>query len=443
MTPEELLRYRRAGPRYTSYPTVPAWGDAPAAALQERLAADRPTQLYVHIPFCKEQCTFCGCNMVVAGRKEPGVRYLDALQQQVRALPGAERRTVERIHLGGGTPTWYGPEQLKRLYGVLAERFEPAAGAELSVEADPDVTTTEQLDVLAACGVNRLSLGVQSFDDTVLAAVHRPQSYDIIAKLLAHARDLGMGSINLDLMYGLPDQTPERFRATLEKTIALRPDRLAVFGYAHVPWLKRHQRKLNEDALPNPLQRAGLYLMAQEVLSEAGYVPIGLDHFALPGDELATAWSERTLYRNFMGYTTRADLQMIGLGMSAISEFPDAYAQQLPHLSKWWKAVEAGNPFPWERGVLLSAEDRIRRDAIYALMCNLELDIPAFEARHAVPFKSTFASALQELQPLVDDGVVDVSDSKIQVQERLLVRHVAMAFDGYLKPEAQRFSQTI
>jgi len=447
MTPEELLRYRAAGPRYTSYPTVPQWTEAPVEALASRLQADRPTQAYVHIPFCKEQCTFCGCNMVVAGRREPGERYLSALQLQLDAL-GAPRAT-ERIHLGGGTPTWYGPDELVRLYQMIFEHFIPAPGAEISVEADPDVTTTEQIDTLAELGVNRLSLGVQSFDDGVLQAVQRPQSYDRIAELMTRSRERGIDSINLDLMYGLPTQSTATFLATLHKALELRPTRLAVFGYAHVPWLKRHQRKLDEAALPGPLERARQYLLAQEVLTDAGYIAIGLDHFALPDDELAQAYAQRKLYRNFMGYTTRPDLQMIGLGMSAISEFPDAYSQQLPHLSKWWKAVEAGTPFPWERGMVLRPEDLLRRHVIYSIMCNLELDEAEVSRRFGINVDTHFAEALQRLRGLEDDGVVERSGGKLRVNERLLVRHVAMAFDAYYTPPSAtpaggpRYSQTI
>jgi oxygen-independent coproporphyrinogen III oxidase len=447
---ELLLRHSKAGPRYTSYPTVPVWKEDFADADYEAglRSARLPASVYVHIPFCKEQCTFCGCNMVVSGRREPGTRYLAALEQQINALPlPAEKVDVVRIHLGGGTPTWLSVAELEQLYAMLYRRFRPVDGAEISVEADPEVTTDAQVEAMAALGVNRLSMGVQSFDPVVLAAVNRPQEAQRVFEITERSRALGMHSMNLDLIYGLPHQTPERFGETLRRTLEMRPDRLAVFGYAHVPWLKPHQNKLDPAAIPTPLQRVELFLLAHEMLTERGYLPIGLDHFALPDDELSVAWRERRLHRNFMGYTTMRDVPVIGLGMSAISELPDQYMQQTVRLSRWWNAVEKGESVV-EKGCHVTAEDRLRRDVINGLMCNLEVRFSVIEERWGVNFKDHFADALAALEGMQEEGLVEVSDEAVTVTSsgRLLVRNVAMPFDAHLKRrsgDGPRFSQTV
>lgn len=450
LSPELLLRHSRPGPRYTSYPTVPHWthdvGDAEFAARLPR--AGGPTSVYVHVPFCKEQCSFCGCNMVVAGRREPGTRSLDALARQVAALPlEAEQVPVQRIHLGGGTPTWHTPEELERLFAILATRFRPVPGAEISVEADPEVTTDEQVRTLAALGVNRLSMGVQSFDPEVLAGVNRPQRSHRVFEIMDLARSLGMHSLNLDLMYGLPRQTPDRFAATLATTLKMRPDRLAIFGYAHVPWLKAHQKKIDAAALPGPVDRVALFLLAHRLLTGAGYQAIGMDHFALVDDGLSRAQRAGDLHRNFMGYTTQPGGRLVGLGMSAISELPDLYVQQHSKLSTWWKAVEAGAPVQ-ERGIVLTAEDQLRRDLINALMCNFRVDLAAFGQAHGLDFQEHFALELSELGPLIEDGLLEHKDGLLEVplRGRLLVRNVAMVFDPWLRAPAAagpRFSQTV
>ncbi|MEL6349678.1 MAG: oxygen-independent coproporphyrinogen III oxidase [Myxococcota bacterium] len=453
LTPAQLLRYSGPGPRYTSYPTVPMWShDYPVSRFYRALSTVRsPATVYVHVPFCVEQCSFCGCNMVVAGRREPGDRYLDDLEQQINALPlPADQIPVSRIHLGGGTPTWFDIPQIERLYGMLYRRFAPIDGAEISVEADPEVTTDAQLDALAALGVSRMSFGVQSFDATVLAAVSRPQNRDRIVALVEKARSLGMGSLNIDLMYGLPHQTPARFEQTLDAVLQLRPERLAIFGYAHLPWLKPHMKKIDANALPGPLSRAGLYLQAQTRMQDAGYVPIGLDHFALPEDDLAQAQQEERLHRNFMGYTTLPDVDLIGLGMSAISEINGEYVQQRSKLARWWRAAEGVDDTALiERGWSMTDEDRLRKHVIYALMCNLVVSIPDVEARFGVRFHEHFADALARLHPMMDEGLMVFGDDALRVTERgrLLVRNAAMPFDAYLKRKTAgqppRFSQTV
>ena len=448
VSPEELKAWDRSGPRYTSFPTVPMWGALEVAVVEEALGRLRqPAQLYVHVPFCAEQCSFCGCNMVVAGRREIGRKYLDDLRLQVEGLPlPAEKVTVARIHLGGGTPTWLSPDEMQELHGILLTRFVPVEGAELSVEADPQITTEAHLEALGELGFNRLSLGVQSFDPVVLEAVNRPQWKTRIGELLDKARSLGWWGLNLDLIYGLPYQTPERFSRTLEAAVALKPDRFAIFGYAHVPWLKTHQSKIPTEALPQATDRARLYLMTQQVLTASGYTPLGLDHFALHEDQLAVAARERRLHRNFMGYTTMADVDMVGLGMSSISEVGGVYWQDEPKLARWRKKVKSGSPLV-ERGWVLSERDRLCRRVINDLMCNLQVLPESVERDFGVSFWEEFPGAQSELQPLVDAGFATVEPGKISMSERgrVLVRNAAMAFDPYLKQggEGQRFSRTV
>ena len=445
---DQLLRLDRPGPRYTSYPTAPVWredlGDAPYhRALSTVTGA---VSVYVHVPFCKEQCWFCGCNQVVSGRQSAGDRYLDALAKQLAELPlPAATVDVARIHFGGGTPTWLSDVQLNRLFDLLDSRFTRVPGAEVSVEIDPDVTSDEQLDLLADRGVNRISVGVQSTDPKVLAAIHRPQDTRRVHAILARARAHGMTGINIDLVYGLPLQDTTNVDATLDEVLAMRPDRLAVYSYAHVPWLKAHQKRIRDEDLPDAFDKLGLFLLARQRLLDAGYVPIGMDHFALPEDDLAVAAREGRLHRNFMGYTTLRGVPLIGLGVSAISEVNGVFAQQQPHLGAWYRAVFAGDAPVVHKSYVLDREDRLRSDVIADIMCNLVVDVAAIEAAHGIPFAEHFADALAALRPLELDGMVRVSDDRVEVTElgRLLLRNVAMCFDGYLGRTAARFSRTV
>lgn len=428
---------------------MPAWTeDPPDPWLHEGLAQlDGAVSVYVHIPFCKEQCSFCGCNMVVSGLQRVGDRYLDVLQKQLETLPLPGRRLpAVRLHLGGGTPTWLSPAQLRRLFSLIRARFLVLPGAEVGVEVDPDVTTDEHLHVLAELGVTRISLGVQSLDPDVLARVRRPQQGRRVAELLDLARSFDMSGLNLDLMYGLPGQSPARFARTLDEVVAMGPDRIALFGYAHVPWLKPHQRSLGEGELPTPLQRAQLYRLAQRRLAGAGYRPIGLDHFARVDDALAMGANDGTLRRDFMGYTDRPAAPLIGLGMSAISELPDRFLQQRSKLGSWYKAIERGLP-QLERGRMLTADDKLRAFVIERIMCTLKLSFDEVEQRFGLKMQDHFRSELDRLAPLERDGLVLRTEAGLQVPEdaRILVRRVAQVFDAYLggSSEGLRFSQAV
>ena len=427
---------------------MPSWsgdfGAPDAAAMLGTLDPRAPVSVYVHVPFCAQQCSYCGCNMVVARQQAAGDRYLDALEAQLASLPlPAPRLPLARLHLGGGTPTWLTPEQLRRLFSLVRTRFSSMPGCARSVEVDPEVTTPAHLDALAAAKVGRISLGVQSFEPAVLQAVGRPQATDQVVAVVEGARARGIGSVNLDLMYGLPHQTTESFGRTLDQALALRPDRFAVFGYAHVPWLKPHQERLEAHSLPGPRERADLMLLAQERLLAAGYVAIGFDHFALPDDALAIAASEKHLHRDFMGYTERSRTPLVGLGPSAISELDGGFFQQESKLGPWLRAVREGR-LPIVRGLWLSDDDRLRRDAILALTCVGHVDFASLGAQHRTDAHRALADVVDAMSELVDEGLVRWDGRVVRVTElgRLAVRRVAMRFDATLGTGG-RFSRVV
>lgn len=422
---DTVLRHRRAGPRYTSYPPVPRWSEGGADDALRRLVGQvsGPVALYVHVPFCRRQCAYCGCNMVVSRRQEAGDRYLDALQRQLASLGPLE---VAWLHLGGGTPTWLDPDQLGRLLGLIEGRIE---GAETSVEVDPEGVDDARLDALAAGGVDRISVGVQSLDPDVIAAVDRGQSEASVVRVIEGARARGMRQVNVDLMYGLPRQTTGTLARTLASVIDMAPDRLAVFGYAHVPWMKAHQDKLTAE-LPDTRQRVDQSLLAHETLLQAGYVAIGLDHYALPDDPLATAQRDRCMDRSFMGYTPHAGLPVVGIGPSAISAVGGGFVQQTTHLGRWWRAVHAGVD-PVARSFTSSPEERARGEIIRRVLCDLSLDTDELREELGIDVDALCPGAWERLAPLEADGLVQLTPTRLQVTDdgRLLVRNVAMAFD--------------
>jgi oxygen-independent coproporphyrinogen-3 oxidase len=453
-SPDLIKKYDRSGPRYTSYPTAPEWSDAfKAERYLEHLArADReqgPLSVYVHLPFCREMCRFCGCNVVATHDRSRPDGYLDLLEKEV-ALVSARlpnRRDVSQLHWGGGTPTFLDSKQLVRCHEILARHFHFTADAEKAVEIDPAITRKEQVDTLARLGFNRISMGVQDFDGKVQEVVGRIQGEKETAELVEAARRNGFKGVNLDLIYGLPYQTPETWQRTLERILAIHPDRMAVFGFGYVPWAKPHQRLLPQEALPGTEQRVELFLRAVAAFTEAGYRLIGLDHFALETDELARAQREGTLTRNFQGYTVRPAADTVAFGMSSISDVGGAYAQNSHKLKDWGELVDAG-VLPVERGVSVTDDDVLRRFVINRIMCLLRLDLHEVAARFGPkPRQDIEASLRLGVKELVEDGLVTFDGDVLRVLPlgQLLVRNVAMLFDAHLDRESRKkqFSRTV
>ena len=455
--PVELLtKYDRPGPRYTSYPTAVEFHEAFDAdayrAQLARAAADRhtPLSLYVHLPFCEERCTFCGCSVVITRKREVAARYLEYLEREIdlAARTLGRRRRVLQYHWGGGTPTYLSVEQIERLHRFIADRFEILPDAEVAIEVDPRVTSLGQLETLRRHGFNRLSMGVQDFTPEVQAAVNRRQSEASTRAILDEARRLGFVSINIDLIYGLPLQTRESFGRAVDAVVAMRPDRVAVYSYAHVPWIRAHQKRLSPDALPAGERKLELFLEARRRFVDAGYAELGMDHFALPGDELTRAAEAHALHRNFMGYTTHPAPDLIGVGVSAIGDVGGAFAQNVKKLSTYYAALDAGR-FPIERGYVLDEDDRIRRHVIAGLMCNLRVDRRESERLFGIRFDEYFREELDDLaRGPAADGLVAVEGDALVVTPagRLLLRNIAMIFDRHLRQrrtEQPVFSRTV
>ncbi|GBG12632.1 oxygen-independent coproporphyrinogen III oxidase [Novimethylophilus kurashikiensis] len=451
---ELLHKYCKAGPRYTSYPTAPYFHESfgPAQWEEELRASQdkgRDISLYAHIPFCDTLCYYCGCNMIATKDYSKAEAYLDVLFREIDHVAGmtSKTRTVRQLHWGGGTPTYLKPDDLRRLYRYIADRFNIAPDAEVGCEMDPRELTLEHVKALRESGFNRVSLGVQDLDDKVQHAVNRVQPEAMIREVYGWIREKGFYSVNFDLMIGLPHQTPETFERTLDKVIAMAPDRFAVFNYAHVPWMKKHQKLIVEETLPQLEQRLALQKLTLEKLTAAGYVYIGMDHFAKPDDELVKAQREKTLYRNFQGYTTHKNCDILAFGASAISQTDDVYAQNVKVLSEYRELIEQGK-LPVERGLRIAPEDKLRRDVITRIMCDLELDKASFGHAWNIDFDTYFAAALNELEDMQSDGLVVLAPEKISVTEagRVFLRNIAMAFDNYLHQQATnipRYSKTV
>jgi oxygen-independent coproporphyrinogen-3 oxidase len=451
----ELIRkYDRPGPRYTSYPTAPEWKDdfGPARFAEHLARADAqegPLSIYVHLPFCKEMCRFCGCNVIATHDVSRADAYLDVLEQEV-ALVAAKlprRRTATQLHWGGGTPTFLDEQQLARCHAILARHFEFTPDAEKAIEIDPAITRRSQIEVLAGLGFNRISMGVQDFDARVQEVVGRIQGEKETADLVESARKHGFKGVNLDLIYGLPYQTPETWKRTLERIAAIHPDRMAVFGFAYVPWSKPHQRLLPQEALPKTEQRVELFLSAVEAFTSRGYRLIGLDHFALESDELAQAQDAGVLTRNFQGYTVRPADDTIAFGMTSISDLGGCYAQNAHRLKDWEARIAAGE-LPVQKGIAVSDDDVLRRFVINRVMCLLRLDLREIARKFGPAARAAVEADLRGgVKELQDDGLVTFDGELLQVTPlgQLLVRNVAMLFDAYLKREGgqKKFSQTV
>jgi oxygen-independent coproporphyrinogen-3 oxidase len=451
---ELIKKYDRPGPRYTSYPTAVEFKETfgPATYEEHLTRADRdpaPLSIYVHLPFCREMCRFCGCNVVATHDRTRADAYLDQLEKEVAVVMARlpRRRQASQLHWGGGTPTFLDEKQLTRCHEILARHFTFTKDVEKAVEIDPAITTRSQIETLAKLGFNRISMGVQDFDAKVQEVVGRIQGEKETADLVRAARDNGFHGVNLDLIYGLPYQTPETWKDTLERIIAIRPDRMAVFGFAYVPWSKPHQRLLPQEALPKTEQRVELFLAAVEAFTKSGYRLIGLDHFALQSDELAKAQEGGYLYRNFQGYTIRPAPDTIAFGVSSISDIGGAYVQNFHKLKDWGEKVDAG-VIPVERGAAMSDDDVMRRFVINRVMCLLRLDLSEVEEKFGKTARAAIAADLEAgVKELQDDGLVTFDGTLLRVTPlgQLLVRNVAMLFDAYLKKGASRaqFSRTV
>ncbi len=448
-----VRKYAISGPRYTSYPPATRFTAGPEEiGLEAAIAADnaspgRPLSLYVHLPFCESRCWYCGCTTVITrdhGRANP---YLDYIEKELVLLAARldPRRPVTQLHFGGGTPTFLAPAQLRRLGAMLRDRFRFAPDAEISVEIDPRHLTLEQVGALRDLGATRASLGIQDTNPAVQLAIHRHQPHALNEQAVAWLRGAGFASINVDLIYGLPLQTVETIRRTIADVLALGPDRLSVFSYAHVPWLKPAQKIFDQRGqLPDGEGKLAMFAAAHAELSAAGYVDIGLDHFARPDDELARARDTGALQRNFQGYSTRAGASLHGLGMSSISSTPDVYFQNHKTLSEYRAALDAGR-LPVERGLRLSDEDKRRRAIIMGVMCERRLDYAALSRAFGLDFSTAYAAELESLDDLEADGIVRRDTAGLEVTPRgaPLLRIVAMRFDAADYAGARRHSQTV
>jgi oxygen-independent coproporphyrinogen-3 oxidase len=439
---EFLARYNRPGPRYTSYPTAPVWNDAfgPDDLEQTHAEAEQarsPVSLYMHIPFCESLCLFCACNVIIQKDKRVAPPYLGVLMREMERVSRSvsNKRPVVQFHWGGGTPTYLTPEQIEDLFGATREHFHFAADAEVGIEVDPRVTSREHLETLRRLGFNRLSMGIQDFHPEVQKAVHRIQPFELTRDLLTAARELGFDSINVDLIYGLPYQSPERFGHTVDQILRLEPDRVALFSYAHVPWLKKQQGSF-EGHLPEGMEKFKIFRTGMLKFLEAGYLYIGMDHFAKPGDELAASQQNRTLHRNFQGYTTKAGADLYGMGVTAISGIQNAYAQNHRELASWEKAV-AERGIATMRGYRLSDDDRLRRAVISRLLCHTVVVKEEIAQEFGVDFDSYFAEELARLEAPREDGLVLLGTEEIRTTwlGRVFIRNLAMVFDPYLEKQ--------
>ena len=448
-----VKKYNVSGPRYTSYPPATKftedvnWSELDARIEANNTAA-RDLSVYFHIPFCETLCWFCGCTTVITLDHGKGADYIDYLGREVakmapRLNPG---RKVVQLHFGGGSPTFLRPDEIRRLGAIIQKHFTLSPEIEASVEVDPRRLTRDHLAALREIGFNRASMGVQDFNPKVQEAIHRIQPCEMTRQAMDWMRELEFGSINLDLIYGLPHQTPESFGETLETVLEMNPDRLALFSYAHVPWIKPAQKILEAKILPSPETKLQVLKLVIEKLTAGGrYVYIGMDHFARPDDELAVAQRDKRLQRNFQGYSTRSGSDIYAFGMSSISQIPDAYWQNEKDLPKYREAVDAGR-MPWSRAYLVTDEDKIRRETIMRVMCDLSLDFAAMSARLGINFERHFEKELASLAPFAADGLVKPSASGLEVTDsgRLFIRNIAMCFDNTLAPAGERrHSRTI
>jgi oxygen-independent coproporphyrinogen-3 oxidase len=454
VTRELLQKYDRPGPRYTSYPTAPEWseefseGDYRLALARAAEEKDLPLSLYFHLPFCHERCLFCGCNVVISKRQDIAEDYLKYVYRELEMVAEAlgDRRGVKQVHWGGGTPTYLTPPQIEQLHAETQRHFQIAPDAEVALEVDPRVTTKEQLETLRRIGFNRISMGVQDTNEEVQQAIKRCQSEAQTRQLVEWSRELGFGGVNMDLIFGLPLQTPETWEATVKASIDIRPDRLAVYSYAHLPSKIKHQRRIDHLPRATGAEKYDLFAIARRLFLDAGYRAIGMDHFALPTDELSIALDERRLHRNFMGYSVVPSPDQIGIGVSAIGEVGGAYAQNEKRPVMYMKAIDEGN-FATLCGIHLTPDDKIRRWLIRQLMCNFYLDMNELERRFGVKYDDYFATEESDLAEFYAEGFLVREGDTLRVLPlgQIFIRNISMVFDAFLRrPEHfKEFSRTV
>ncbi|MBB1467236.1 oxygen-independent coproporphyrinogen III oxidase [Pseudoalteromonas sp. SG41-5] len=446
-----INKYNVSGPRYTSYPTALSFNDG--YQQQDLISAinssnSRSLSLYIHIPFCSQLCYYCGCNKVITRHQSKADLYLDYLEKEIIAQAQLfDSYQVQQLHLGGGTPTFLTTSQMSRLIALLELHFKFAPDAERGIEIDPRSLATDMLSHLRSLGFNRVSFGIQDFNDDVQLAVNRPQSADAVKSLIGEARELGFKSINADMIYGLPLQTPESFKETIEQLIALSPDRVSVFNYAHLPDRFAAQRKIKDADLPSAHDKLTMFKNTLEQMSNAGYQFIGMDHFAKTSNELAIAQNSQQLHRNFQGYTTHGDCDLLGLGVSSISQIGTAILQNQKELKHYYHAIDNQLGSAVSKGMKLDNDDVIRADVIKQLICHFELNMQSIANTYQLDFKDYFASSLQALEPLIADGMVTIDADLITVTARgnLFIRIICMCFDAHLQKQinATRFSRVI
>ena len=446
-----INKYNVSGPRYTSYPTALSFNDG--YQQQDLISAinssnSRSLSLYIHIPFCSQLCYYCGCNKVITRHQSKADLYLDYLEKEIIAQAQLfDSYQVQQLHLGGGTPTFLTTSQMSRLIALLELHFKFAPDAERGIEIDPRSLATDMLSHLRSLGFNRVSFGIQDFNDDVQLAVNRPQSADAVKSLIGEARELGFKSINADMIYGLPLQTPESFKETIEQLIALSPDRVSVFNYAHLPDRFAAQRKIKDADLPSAHDKLTMFKNTLEQMSNAGYQFIGMDHFAKTSNELAIAQNSQQLHRNFQGYTTHGDCDLLGLGVSSISQIGTAILQNQKELKHYYHAIDNQLGSAISKGMKLDNDDVIRADVIKQLICHFELNMQSIANSYQLDFKDYFASSLQALEPLIADGMVTINADLITVTARgnLFIRIICMCFDAHLQKQinATRFSRVI
>jgi oxygen-independent coproporphyrinogen-3 oxidase len=450
-----LKRFNQQGPRYTSYPTAPVFThEFTADDFKSEIVAtnhdnDRPLSLYFHFPFCAKLCYFCGCTMRVTHDRKLISQYNDYIKREIDIIAPlvSKKRKVVQMHWGGGTPSYLLPQEIREIGNYIKERFTFDDEIEASVEIDPRNMVRDHIEAFAEAGFNRTSFGVQDFNLQVQQAINRVQSEEITRQVVVWAREFGFQSVNLDLIYGLPYQTLDTFAETVDKVIDISPERIAVFNYAHVPWLKKHQAVMNQDAMPSPDQRLAILEMTSTKLADAGYEYIGMDHFAKPTDELAVAQKEGTLYRNFQGYSTKAGADLYAFGMSAISQFENIYAQNHKDFKAYYAAIDAGQPAT-NVGYRMTNDDHIRKEVIMQLMCDLELDKREIEKKFDINFEEYFRNDIPKLDQFIRERLLLNDANKIRVigSGILIIRNIAMCFDAYLEEMMRTkpvFSKTV